>query len=146
MRQIKARNTKPELVVRSLLHRLGYRFRLHDRKLPGCPDIVLRFQNWDAGSNQVFKGRIVESGGTSRVGRVASGNENHHALTGTGEEDAVRITKILLAVKFMYCCPLAASEGTVLPAAFGETEVSIPSDTDPVELEPLNLELRGGIF
>jgi len=41
MSQIKSRNTKPELVVRSLLHRAGYRFRLHCRGLPGSPDIVL---------------------------------------------------------------------------------------------------------
>ena len=32
---------KPELIVRSFLHRNGFRFRLHDKKLPGKPDIVL---------------------------------------------------------------------------------------------------------
>ena len=36
----KGRNTKPELTLRSLLHRAGYRFRIHDRRLPGTPDIV----------------------------------------------------------------------------------------------------------
>jgi DNA mismatch endonuclease (patch repair protein) len=41
MSRIRGRNTKPELAVRSLLHRLGYRFRLHVRDLPGRPDIVL---------------------------------------------------------------------------------------------------------
>lgn len=41
MRGIKSTNTKPELEVRSLLHHLGYRFRLHRRDLPGKPDIVL---------------------------------------------------------------------------------------------------------
>jgi DNA mismatch endonuclease (patch repair protein) len=41
MSRIRSKNTKPELVVRSLLHRLGYRFRLHRRDLPGSPDIVL---------------------------------------------------------------------------------------------------------
>lgn len=40
MSQIKGRNTKPEMVVRSMVHRLGYRYRLHDRKLPGRPDLV----------------------------------------------------------------------------------------------------------
>lgn len=45
MSRIKGRNTKPELVVRSLLHRMGYRFRLHRADLPGKPDIVLpRYQ------------------------------------------------------------------------------------------------------
>lgn len=42
MSNIKSANTKPERVVRSFLHRLGYRFRLHVKKLPGTPDIVLR--------------------------------------------------------------------------------------------------------
>lgn len=41
MSRIQPRNTKPERVVRSVLHRAGYRFRLHVKKLPGCPDIVL---------------------------------------------------------------------------------------------------------
>jgi len=41
MSRIKSSNTKPELVVRSLLHRKGYRFRLHRKDLPGKPDIVL---------------------------------------------------------------------------------------------------------
>lgn len=41
MSRIRAKNTKPEMVVRGALSRLGYRFRLHVRKLPGCPDIVL---------------------------------------------------------------------------------------------------------
>jgi DNA mismatch endonuclease (patch repair protein) len=40
MRRIRSANTKPEMVVRSLAHRLGYRFRLHRRDLPGCPDLV----------------------------------------------------------------------------------------------------------
>jgi DNA mismatch endonuclease (patch repair protein) len=42
MQQVKSKNTKPELAVRSLLHRMGFRFRLHDPKLPGRPDIVLK--------------------------------------------------------------------------------------------------------
>lgn len=42
MSRIRGKNTKPELAVRSILHKMGFRFRLHDRSLPGCPDIVLR--------------------------------------------------------------------------------------------------------
>lgn len=41
MGRIRSRDTGPELIVRSTLHRLGFRFRLHDKTLPGCPDIVL---------------------------------------------------------------------------------------------------------
>jgi DNA mismatch endonuclease, patch repair protein len=41
MAHIRSKNTKPERIVRSLLHRMGYRFRLYRRDLPGCPDIVM---------------------------------------------------------------------------------------------------------
>jgi DNA mismatch endonuclease, patch repair protein len=38
---IRDKNTTPELQVRSLIHRMGFRFKLHDKTLPGKPDIVL---------------------------------------------------------------------------------------------------------
>ncbi|QLH49383.1 MAG: DNA mismatch endonuclease Vsr [Candidatus Accumulibacter cognatus] len=41
MGRIRSKDTRPEIVVRSLLYRLGYRFRLHRKDLPGKPDIVL---------------------------------------------------------------------------------------------------------
>ena len=41
MARIRSRDTKPELAVRSILHRLGFRFRIHRSDLPGKPDIVL---------------------------------------------------------------------------------------------------------
>ncbi len=41
MSLVKSKDTKPELKVRSALHSLGFRFRLHRKDLPGCPDIVL---------------------------------------------------------------------------------------------------------
>ena len=41
MSRVRSINTTPELAVRSLVHRLGFRFRLHARALPGRPDLVL---------------------------------------------------------------------------------------------------------
>lgn len=41
MAGIRGKNTRPELIIRRGLHALGFRFRLHDRKLPGAPDLVL---------------------------------------------------------------------------------------------------------
>jgi DNA mismatch endonuclease (patch repair protein) len=41
MQRIRKTDTKPEMVVRRLVHGMGYRYRLHQSKLPGCPDIVL---------------------------------------------------------------------------------------------------------
>lgn len=45
MSMIKGKNTSPEIIVRKYLHRNGYRFRLHQKDLPGKPDIVLRKYN-----------------------------------------------------------------------------------------------------
>ena len=41
MSRVSGKNTKPEIAVRSLLHNLGFRFRLHRKDLPGKPDITL---------------------------------------------------------------------------------------------------------
>ena len=41
MSSIRSKDTRPELVVRKLVHRLGYRYRLHRADLPGKPDLVL---------------------------------------------------------------------------------------------------------
>ena len=40
MAKIRSKNTKPELLLRRALHALGYRYRVHDRALPGRPDLV----------------------------------------------------------------------------------------------------------
>jgi DNA mismatch endonuclease (patch repair protein) len=45
MAGIRGKNTKPELLIRRALHRLGFRFRLHVTSLPGKPDIVLPKHN-----------------------------------------------------------------------------------------------------
>ncbi len=45
MSGIRGKNTKPEITIRSLLHRSGFRFRLHNSKLPGKPDIILKRYN-----------------------------------------------------------------------------------------------------
>lgn len=41
MRAVGTRNTRPEMAVRKMLHRAGYRFRIHRADLPGTPDVVL---------------------------------------------------------------------------------------------------------
>ncbi|WP_335339332.1 very short patch repair endonuclease [Bosea sp. PAMC 26642] len=40
MAGIRARDTRPEMMIRRGLHRMGYRYRLHDQRLPGRPDLV----------------------------------------------------------------------------------------------------------
>jgi DNA mismatch endonuclease, patch repair protein len=42
MSRVRAKDTKPELIVRRLVYSLGYRYRLYSRKLPGHPDLVFK--------------------------------------------------------------------------------------------------------
>lgn len=42
MARIRSRDTKPEMIVRRILHAAGYRYRLHGKGLPGKPDLVVR--------------------------------------------------------------------------------------------------------
>lgn len=42
MRRVRRENTGPEMALRQMLHRMGYRFRLHAKELPGSPDVVFR--------------------------------------------------------------------------------------------------------
>jgi len=45
MSKIQAKNTKPEIIVRKFLFSKGFRFRIHQRNLPGKPDVVLKKHN-----------------------------------------------------------------------------------------------------
>jgi DNA mismatch endonuclease (patch repair protein) len=42
MRRIRSKDMKPEMAVRKLVHSMGYRYRLHQRGLPGKPDLVFK--------------------------------------------------------------------------------------------------------
>ena len=46
MKRQRRRNTRPEILVRRLLHRLGHRFRIGNRDLPGSPDLANRTRRW----------------------------------------------------------------------------------------------------
>jgi DNA mismatch endonuclease (patch repair protein) len=42
MQRVRGKNTKPEMIVRKMIWAMGYRYRLHDNRLPGSPDIVFK--------------------------------------------------------------------------------------------------------
>ena len=73
MSRIRSSDTKPELVVRRLVHRLGYRFRLHRRDLPGAPDLV-----FPARRKVIFvHGCYWHQHPGCREGRPPSSNQNY---------------------------------------------------------------------
>ncbi len=92
MSSIKGKNTKPEMLVRSLAHRLGYRFRLHRRDLPGKPDLVFATRRkvifvhgcfWhmhDCRYGKVKPSTNAEFWETKRLSNVARDQKNIQAL------------------------------------------------------------------
>jgi DNA mismatch endonuclease (patch repair protein) len=92
----KSRNTKPELAVRRLLHALGFRYRLHRKDLPGCPDIVLPrhktvvfvngcFWHQHAGCKRASKPASHQEFWQTKLGRnVERDKENQTKLLGLG--------------------------------------------------------------
>ncbi|HMO74150.1 MAG TPA: very short patch repair endonuclease [Sphingopyxis sp.] len=69
MARIGSKNTKPEIEVRSLLHRMGYRFRLHRKELPGKPDIVFKGRR-----KAIFVHGCFWHGHGCRIGRLPKSN------------------------------------------------------------------------
>ena len=67
MSRIRSRDTKPELQIRSALHRMGYRYALHRRDLPGTPDLV-----FPARKKVIFVHGCYWHGHSCRFGRAQS--------------------------------------------------------------------------
>ena len=70
MSRVKSRDTTPERMVRSMLHAMGYRFRLHRKNLPGKPDIV-----FGPRKKAVFVHGCFWHGHRCRKGRLPKSNE-----------------------------------------------------------------------
>lgn len=96
MSRIRSRNTRPEMIVRSIVHRLGYRFRLHKRDLPGKPDIVLVrhrkiievhgcfFHMHDCRYGSVVPATNANFWKQKRLSNVQRDEQNFRALTSSG--------------------------------------------------------------
>jgi len=96
MAAIKGKNTKPEMVVRRLIHGLGYRYRLHRKDLPGKPDLVFPSRRkiievygcyWhmhDCPYGRVVPKTNAEFWQAKRLSNVARDTRNIKALTEQG--------------------------------------------------------------
>jgi DNA mismatch endonuclease (patch repair protein) len=69
MTSVKRKNTGPEIIVRRILHRMGYRYRLHRKDLPGSPDIV-----FPARLKTIFVHGCFWHGHNCRLGKLPKSN------------------------------------------------------------------------
>src|SRR5262249_55036708 len=89
---------------------------------------------------------VVEVGIASRIGAVSRWNYDHHALTSTGQEDAIGVLLKHLAFSLPDTLPPIAFEGPILPTIGTVAEISIPGDANPVEFEALHVKLGGYVL
>lgn len=110
MSRVARENTQPELVVRRLLHSLGYRYTLHRRDLPGSPDIVFSKRR-----KAIFVHGCFWHGHVCRFGRLPKSNAEFWAnkIARNRERDA-RVERELQclgwSVLTVWQCELRASE------------------------------------
>jgi len=114
MRRIKSKGMKPELAVRGLAHRLGYRYRLHRKDLPGKPDLV-----FDPARKAIFMHGCFWHGHDDpacRDGRAPRSNEGYWLpkLTRNKERDAASVAALKAAgwhVLVVWECETRDAEG-----------------------------------
>lgn len=92
MKKIRGKDTAPEMVVRRLLHGMGYRFRLHAPELPGKPDIVFRPRR----KAILVHGCYWHGHGCSRGGKGAKSNQDYWGpkIARTRARDAANAEKL----------------------------------------------------
>jgi len=111
MRRIRNKDTKPELLLRSLLHQHGYRFRIHRKDLPGKPDIVF------PGRRKVIfvHGCFWHKHEDCREGRVPSSRQDYWGpkLKRNQERDAAAVAELREQgwdVEIIWECEVGRSE------------------------------------
>lgn len=91
MAGIRGKNTKPEMIVRRRLHRLGFRFLVHDKRLPGKPDLV--FPKW---RGVIFVNGCFWHGHDCRLFKLPSTRTEfwRHKIEGNRDRDSAAVRKL----------------------------------------------------
>lgn len=113
MAAVSRENTKPEKILRKALHRLGYRFRLHRKDLPGTPDIVFPSKH-----AAIFVHGCYWHGHNCRWGRLPKSNVVYwrHKIETNKARDNRQIKELEALgwrVKVVWQCELRNLSGTV---------------------------------
>jgi DNA mismatch endonuclease (patch repair protein) len=112
MRAVRSEDTKPEMLIRRMLHGLGYRYRLHDKTLPGKPDVVFTARRkvvfihgcfWH-GHDCARGARIPKSNTDYWTKKIARNRERHDTACERLQDS--RGTMELIVAAILLCAPL----------------------------------------
>ena len=135
MSGIKGKNTRPELVVRKILHSRGYRYRLHKKDLPGRPDLVLRKYNCVVLANGYFW-----HGHDCHLFRLPATREEfwRDKIRKNKVRDSVQIDALLALgwrVVVVWECAIKGKERLNEDSLAGEIEAEVRGDTPFTEIK-----------
>ncbi|MBY3558575.1 very short patch repair endonuclease [Rhizobium laguerreae] len=138
MAKVKRSNTKPEMVVRKLMHAHGWRYRLHVKEMPGTPDIV-----FPSRKAVLFVNGCFWHGHTCRLGRLPSSRPEFWGpkIQANRERDIRKIDQLVAdgwRVMTVWQCSLNEPE-LVLP----QIERFLRSTTDVTETAAMKYPTRG---
>jgi DNA mismatch endonuclease, patch repair protein len=111
MARVRNKNTRPEMVVRSVLHAMGYRYRLHGRDLPGSPDIVFPKRRTVIFVHGCFWHGHEGCGRAKRpTGNAAFWNEKIDLNMARDAEAAARLTEAGWRVHVVWQCRISEAQ------------------------------------
>ena len=107
MRAVRSTDTSPELLVRRLIFSLGYRYRLHGRKLPGCPDILFPAQRKVIFVHGCFwHGHACASGKNRPKTNVSYWEQKLARTRARDEQNRVRLAALKWRILILWECEL----------------------------------------
>ncbi len=101
MSRVRSKDTKPELIVRKLAFGIGYRYRIHTKDLPGCPDMVFRSRRkvifihgcfWHSGID-MKTALLPDSRSLVSISGVRNSKQTASAMPGTSARSCNRVGK-----------------------------------------------------
>jgi hypothetical protein len=113
--------------------------------LVGDGSVVL-IEAGNAQASEVMVGWVVYVGRSGGIHRIALGDKQDHALSGSRKQHPVGISEVALISDLSNLLPTITTETTKLPSVPGVSQVPIPGEQDPVQLQPLNNVLGSGVF
>ena len=134
MAGIKSKNTRPEMLIRRGLHHLGFRYRLHNRRLPGTPDLVLL--KWNAA---IFVHGCFWHGHDCPLFKWPSSRETFwkNKITRNREKDVESLDSLAILgwrVLIVWECALKGRGRRSLAVVIGEVSDWLYSETSRAEI------------
>ncbi len=124
----------------------GSPYKTSDAVLSGGNGANARLQDREPYFRQIFKGWIIKSLIASCVFRITWWDYDHHTLPGTGQKNSIGVLEVELPFTLSDPIPSISAKRPMFPPLCRISEISVPGDACPIQLETLYVKFRGNVF